>query len=171
MPNKHNSTTIYYLEMLDPQALLPKEVPNGFEVSMVCPPSPALNRWFYETVGKEWGWTDRLVWSDEDWSRYVHRPVLQTWVGKHHGQTAGYFELERQSGDNVELAYFGLLRDFVDRGLGGPFLTAAVQRAWQIPDARRVWVHTCTEDHPAALSNYRRRGFQMYKESRVVVSA
>jgi GNAT superfamily N-acetyltransferase len=164
MPNTPDATTIYYLEMLDPQALLPKEAPDGFDVSRVDPPSPSLNRWFYETVGKDWGWTDRLVWSDDDWHRYVHRPVLQTWVGKHHGQTAGYFELECQSGDNVELIYFGLLPGFTDRGLGGPFLATAVERAWQIPRVKRVWVHTCTHDHPAALSNYERRGFTMYKQ-------
>jgi GNAT superfamily N-acetyltransferase len=164
MPQQHNATTIYYLEMLDPQALRSKEPPDGFDVSMIDPPSPTLNRWFYENVGKDWGWTDRLVWSDEDWCRYVVRSVLQTWVGKLHGQTAGYFELERQPDDNVELAYFGLLPEFTDRGLGGPFLTAAVERAWQISGVKRVWVHTCTHDHPAALSNYKRRGFRTYKQ-------
>jgi GNAT superfamily N-acetyltransferase len=164
MPNEQNSTTIYYLEMLAPTALRPKEAPDGFDVSKVCPPSPALNRWFYEAVGKDWKWTDRLVWSDDDWSRYVNRPVLQTWVCKYDGQRAGYFELECQTGGDVEIIYFGLLPEFVDRGLGGPFLTIAVQRAWQIPDVRRVWVHTCTNDHPAALSNYERRGFKLYKK-------
>jgi GNAT superfamily N-acetyltransferase len=166
MPKQHHSTTIYYLEMLDPQALRPKQIPDGLEVSMVRPPSPALNRWFYETVGKDWKWTDRLVWTEDDWNRYVHRPTLQTWVGKYRGQTAGYFELECQPEGNVEIAYFGLLPEFVGRGLGAPLLTAAVQRAWQLPDVRRVWVHTCTNDHPAALSNYECRGFRIYKKER-----
>jgi len=30
--------------------------------------------------------------------------------------------------------------------------------------ASRVWVHTCTLDHPGALPNYIARGFRVYKE-------
>ncbi len=59
--------------------------------------------------------------------------------------------------------YFGLLPEFIGRGLGGPLLTAAVRRAWEIPGARRVWLHTCTEDHPQALANYLSRGFSVFR--------
>ena len=164
MSGQPKSTTTYYLEMLDPQALCPKEAPAGLEVSMVSPPSPALNRRLYDAVGKDWDWTDRLVWSEEEWNRYVHRSALETWLGKYQGQTAGYFELECQAEGNVEIAYFGLLPGFVGRGLGGSLLTAAIRRAWQFPGSKRLWVHTCNWDHPAALSNYQRRGFKLYSE-------
>jgi hypothetical protein len=30
--------------------------------------------------------------------------------------------------------------------------------------ARRVWVHTCSLDHPGALANYLARGFRVFKE-------
>jgi GNAT superfamily N-acetyltransferase len=166
MSTEHKSTIIYYLEMLDPQDLCPSEAPEGFDVSMVRPPSPALNRRFYEAVGQPWEWTDRLVWSDDDWRRYVLRPVLQTWVGRYRGQSMGYFELETQAEGNVEIVYFGLLPEFVGRGLGGPLLTAAVERAWGSASVRRVWLHTCTKDHPAALKNYQRRGFEIYRTER-----
>jgi hypothetical protein len=29
---------------------------------------------------------------------------------------------------------------------------------------RRFWLHTCTKDHPAALPNYLKAGFAVYKE-------
>ena len=79
------------------------------------------------------------------------------------GTPAGYFELDGPPGGDVEIAYFGLLPSFVGRGLGGWLLTAAVERAWR-RNPRRVWLHTCSLDHPAALANYRARGFRLVKE-------
>jgi hypothetical protein len=29
--------------------------------------------------------------------------------------------------------------------------------------AHRVWLHTCSLDHPAALPNYMKRGFTLFK--------
>ncbi|MFE0011978.1 GNAT family N-acetyltransferase, partial [Streptomyces erythrochromogenes] len=31
------------------------------------------------------------------------------------------------------------------------------------PPPRRVWVHTCSQDGPSAMSNYQRRGFKVFK--------
>ena len=134
---------------------------------MITPPSVELNRQMYQSVGRPWEWTDRLQWSDDDWRRYVHRTVLETWVGRLQGQTVGFFELEIQDDGNVEIAYFGLLPEFIGRGLGGSLLTASIKRAWQMPETRRVWVHTCTKDHEHAIDNYRRRGFEVFKTERV----
>jgi GNAT superfamily N-acetyltransferase len=78
------------------------------------------------------------------------------------GTPAGYFELEKDKG-NVEIAYFGLLPQFIGQGIGGYLLTRAVEQAWQM-SAERVWVHTYTLDHPNALSNYQARGFRIFKQ-------
>jgi hypothetical protein len=42
-------------------------------------------------------------------------------------------------------------------------LSQAVKSAWAIPSTDRVWLHTCSLDHPSALNNYQRRGFKVYK--------
>ena len=110
-----------------------------------------------------------MHWPEEKWHRYVHRDSLGTWVGRWDGQLAGYFELESQDEGNLEIAYFGLLPEFIGRGLGGPLLSAAVERAWDVPETQRVWVHTCTEDHKHALDNYRKRGFEIFKTEHVHV--
>ncbi len=151
-----------YLEMTRPDQLRPStRIIPGFDVRQVEIPLPALNRWLYETVGAEWRWFGRLSWNDEKWQFWVERPELQTWLGYLHGTPAGYFELESQPNANVEIVYFGLLPQFFGRGLGGPFLTRTIQCAWAM-GAVRVWVHTCTLDHPSALANYQARGFQIY---------
>ena len=62
----------------------------------------------------------------------------------------------------VEIAYFGLAPAFIGRALGGPLLTRALQEAWKSGPAR-VWVHTCTLDHEAALANYKARGMSIYQ--------
>ncbi|MDP6636526.1 MAG: GNAT family N-acetyltransferase [Phycisphaerae bacterium] len=166
MGQSDKSSTVYYLEMLDIGQLQPKDSPPGLDITMVDPPAFETNRDFYREVGAKWGWTDRLVWSDQQWADYVSRPELQTWIACVDGESAGYFELEAQEPGDVEIIYFGLLDQYINRGLGGAMLTEAIRRAWSFGGARRVWLHTCTEDHPAALANYRRRGFELYDTKR-----
>jgi GNAT superfamily N-acetyltransferase len=156
--------TTYHLEMNDPTELRPS-LDRGPEIEArrVELPCPELNRFFYETVGRDWHWSDRLSWTDDEWLAYLDRPEQQTWVGYVAGTPIGYFELEAQSSGNVEIVYFGLLPRFAGRGFGGRLLTQTVETAWAT-GARRVWVHTCTLDHPAALANYRSRGFRLFRE-------
>jgi ribosomal protein S18 acetylase RimI-like enzyme len=127
-------------------------------------PCPELNRFLYTTIGERWHWTDRLPWTRAQWQAYLNRPELETWIAYVRGTPAGYFELEMQPGHNVEIVYFGLLAQFQGQGLGAALLTKAIERAWDM-GAHRVWVHTCTEDHPAALNNYLARGFKEFKRT------
>ena len=127
--------------------------------------NPGFSRYLYGAVGAEWQWYERLVWTRDQWLAYLERPEQETWVGYLQGTPAGYFELERQARDSVEIVYFGLMPDFIGRGLGGVLLSAAVRRAWDI-GAQRVWVHTCTLDHEHALQNYLSRGFSIFKVER-----
>jgi ribosomal protein S18 acetylase RimI-like enzyme len=158
------AVTTYYLEMTDAAALRPctRSHPELI-VTRSAIPCPEFNRFLYTTVGGPWQWVDRLSWPMEQWQAYVDRPELATWVGYVEGTPAGYFELERQPGDQVEIAYFGLLPQFMGQGLGGALLTSAIEHAWDM-GAERVWVHTCTLDAPTALANYRARGMRVYKE-------
>jgi len=158
------AVTTYHLEMTDPAALRPARPPRAdLEVKQAKVPCPELNRFFYTAVGGDWYWIDRLKWSYERWQTYLDRPELETWLGYSGGTPAGYFELEAQLGSNVEIVYFGILPQFVGQGLGGALLAAAVERAWQMGPTR-VWVHTCTLDHPSALGNYLARGFRIFKQ-------
>jgi GNAT superfamily N-acetyltransferase len=49
------------------------------------------------------------------------------------------------------------------KGLGSAMLSFAVAQAWSRTNTTRVWLHTCTEDHPHALANYQKRGFRLFK--------
>jgi GNAT superfamily N-acetyltransferase len=160
----NRAVTTSYLEMLTPDSLRPSGSHDPkFRIEQASEPSPELNRFFYTAVGGNWYWTDRLTWSYQRWLDYIKRPELETWVGSYAGTPAGYFELEQQAEQAIELAYFGLLPQFVGRGIGGALLTAAIRRAWQL-GPKRVWVHTCTLDGPSALKNYLSRGFTLYHQ-------
>ncbi len=158
--------TTYYLEMLDQASLRAKAGPSDFSVSILVEPTFDLNRQFYQKVGGDWQWTNRLKWSEEQWLTYVERPVLATGVVTVDDQSTGYFELEAQEGGDVEIVQLGLLPEYVGCGLGGALVTAAIEAAWSITGTRRVWLHTCTRDHKSALENYKRRGFVVYKTVR-----
>jgi GNAT superfamily N-acetyltransferase len=161
--------TTYHLEITDPSALRPK--PNPIEpltIDRVQRPSPEFNRFLYTAVGGDWYWEDRLPWTYSQWRELVDRSEFQTWVAYVSGSPAGYFELESQSGRNVEIASFGLLPAYIGQGLGGHLLTVAIEKAWQM-GASRVWLNTCTLDHPGALHNYRARGFQVFREETTTI--
>jgi GNAT superfamily N-acetyltransferase len=155
--------TTYYLEMTDPKELRPKRLERpDLEINQAKIPSPELSRFLVTAVGGDWYWLNRLNWTYDQWLEWLERPGVETWVAYLSGTPAGFFELEAQPGGNVEIVKFGLLPQFIGKGLGGHLLTAAVERAWQM-GASRVWLHTCTLDHPYARKNYCARGFREYK--------
>jgi ribosomal protein S18 acetylase RimI-like enzyme len=153
-----------YLEMTAPEQLRPARVPTlapRLERLRDCPIS--FFRYLYAEVGRAYNWTDRLGWDDETVRRHLQDPSVSLWLLTWQGAPAGYFELRHGEDGSVEIAYFGLLPEFVGLGWGGHLLTRAVETAWA-EQSSRVWLHTCTLDHPAALPNYLRRGFRPVRE-------
>jgi GNAT superfamily N-acetyltransferase len=167
---QHTQVTVYYLEALSPRALKPStRTPEGVEIHQAEIPSPELNRYLYAAVGGQWYWRERLAWSYARWMELLDRDTYETWVAYERRTPAGYFELEKHADSSVEIVYFGLLPAFVGKGIGGLLLTTAISRAWSW-GAQRVWVHTCTLDHPNALQNYQARGMRIYRQDDVVVN-
>lgn len=127
-------------------------------------PNWVFNRDLYLAVGEMWRWIDKRGWTDQQWREYATAPELRTFGAYYDSTLAGYYELRRDEEGGVEIAYFGLLPEFFGRGFGGALLTSAIEEAWRMASlVPRVWVHTCTHDHPRALANYQARGFAIYK--------
>ena len=152
-----------YLEMRDRSALrsarLEGPAPRIERVEN-CPPE--FYRFLYAEVGRRYHWVDRLAWSLGEIAAHLGDPATSIWLMTVRGAPAGYFELHGDGEGGIEIAYFGLLDQFIGLGLGSHLLTEAVERAWAL-GAARVWLHTCTLDHPAALPNYVQRGFTPYR--------
>lgn len=135
----------------------------GFTVRRVPDPTPELYRRLYRTVGEGYHWRDRWDWTDAQLAAHLASPDITLYVAQRGDHFAGFYELRRVTeDDSVEIAYFGLAPDAVGQGLGKHLLSYAVIDAWGFKP-KRVWLHTCTLDHPAALPNYLARGFVPYR--------
>jgi GNAT superfamily N-acetyltransferase len=155
-----------YLEMRSRDQLRPKRADARFQVREKRNRDWRFNRDLYFRVGEHWDWIDKRPWTDEQWKEYASASALCTFAGYYDDVLAGYYELRRETGGGVEIAYFGLLSEFIGRGLGGALLTSAIEEAWALRGGivpTRVWVHTCNRDHPQALANYQARGMIVYK--------
>ena len=154
------------LEMLSLDAFKPKPPPeDNVVVKKVEIPTPVINHFFFVNVGRPWRWYSRLNWTIEDWKNLVEKESTSTWIGYLADSPFGYIELDQQR-ENVEIAFFGLLPQFLSMGLGGFLLSEAIRLAWML-EPKRVWVHTCTLDHEHALNNYLARGFTIYSKETV----
>jgi GNAT superfamily N-acetyltransferase len=153
--------TVWTLEQTAASDLVPARQPDiPVDLVPVGRPAPELSRFLYTAVGGDWYWVDRLAWSYDQWSEWAQAPGRVLLLAQVEGAPAGYAELD-PVGSSIELAYFGLLPAYTGHGIGGWLLAEATARAWAVPGAERVWVHTCSLDSPAALRNYQRRGFRV----------
>ncbi|MDH2014003.1 GNAT family N-acetyltransferase [Pseudomonas juntendi] len=160
----NRSCTTYYLEMTSASDLQAKPQRHDLQIIECEVPQALFNKFLYQLVGAPWEWGDLDTWRDADWRALVEQDCHRTWVAYHRGAIAGYYELYRPDGRNTEIRYFGLAPQFIGSGFGGALLSHAALSAWEWPGTERVWVHTCTLDHPAALQNYQARGFRIYKQ-------
>ena len=155
--------TVTSLEMRQRPAGAPLPAPAaGVKVERQPDISGAAYRRLYDTVGEPWLWGDRRKLSDAELGAIIGDPNVEVHVAALHGQPAGFAELDRRTPGEVELAYFGILPQFIGRKLGPFLLSYAIHRAWRSAP-ERVWVHTCDLDHPAALGVYERAGFAVFK--------
>jgi len=158
-----------YLEIVTRSDLQPAQNDDPLikiELQRDC--SVELFRFLYAEVGKNYYWIDRLPWTDEEITTYLQQPGVSIWLMTYDDEMAGYFELKKWEDGSTEIAYFGLMPQFIGRGLGKHLLTCAVEQAWA-DGANRVWLHTCTDDDPAALPNYLKRGFKPFKSENYIV--
>ena len=139
-----------------------KKPSNNYSLNQVVPSDFQLNKFFYKQIGKNYQWLDRLVWTDKNWIEYVSDPNLLTFVLRKNNDIAGFFELlHHKDKFEMEIAYFGLLQEYLGKKLGGYMLTEAIKKSFSY-NIKRVWVHTCSLDHKYALKNYLSRGMKIY---------
>ena len=154
--------TVTYLEMTSPDRCSP--VPRMMEPTAILRaerPTISFYRYLYDTVGADWNWFMRRRLCDEELAAVIHDDRVEVFVLYVRGVPAGYVELDRRVEGEVEIAYFGLIPEYVGRGFGKYLFAWGLGRAWSYRP-RRVWLHTCSLDHPRALGVYQRAGLEVY---------
>tara|TARA_B100000965_G_C19484692_1_gene710217 strand:- start:342 stop:845 length:504 start_codon:yes stop_codon:yes gene_type:complete len=153
-----------YLEIRSLNELMVKTKPlEDLYLEKVDPPDFQLNKFFYKQIGKKHKWTDRLVWSDKKWIDYLENSKVNTYILKQNKDLIGYFEqiFDKDKLD-CEIAYFGILEEYIGKKMGGYLLSEAIKKSFYI-GSKRIWVHTCSLDHKNALKNYLSRGMKVFK--------
>jgi GNAT superfamily N-acetyltransferase len=155
--------TVWHMELASPEEFRPSLKRPRYALAQMTRLAPEFLRFLYQTVGGPYHWTDRLSWAPERWAQRLVDPDVEVWVAWDEGAPVGYFELASHSDGTAEVAYFGLLPHATGQGHGGPLLSDAVRRAWEL-EAKRVYVNSCSLDHPRAMDNYQARGFRVFRE-------
>jgi len=166
--SKRIPTVVTFLEMMaKPSLILP--APKG-KIAILRAEHPPVHfyRYLYDTIGRNYFWVDRKKLDDDAVAAILEDPLVELYVMHVNGSPAGMAELDFRKTDVGQLAYFGLMPEFIGRGLGFFFLHQANLLAWAKPISKLL-VNTCTLDHPRALALYQRAGFVPYsRESRCI---
>lgn len=118
-------------------------------------------RELYRRVGEDWLWFSRLLMPDAELGAILGHPEVEAHALRRAGdaEAVGLLELDGRVPGEVELAFFGLVPEAIGGGAGRWLMNKAITLAFA-RRPRRLWVHTCTLDHPAALGFYIRSGFR-----------
>ena len=162
--------TVTYLEMTQRPPHPHVSPPQGMKLALIRAHRPTVPfyRFLYDTVGEPWLWYERRKLDDAALARLVQDEKVELYVLYADGVPAGFAELDRTGPPDIDLAFFGLMPDFIGRGLGRYLLTWAIDTAWNY-EPERLTVNTCSLDHRQALPLYQQCGFQPYDQKVAVI--
>ncbi len=162
VPATQIATVVTSLEMR--KRALGRPIPTSpFRLVRWTAPTLSKYRALFERVGERWMWFSRVVMPDRQLAGIIHDPAVEIYaMVDRAGLEVGMLELDFRRAPDCEIAFFGLIAELAGRAHGRWLMANALSLAWR-PDITRVWVHTCTLDHPSALNFYRAQGFHAFK--------
>lgn len=162
--NDQIATIVTALEMRERPRPRPMP-PSPFRLVHWPAPDGDKYRALFRRVGGPWLWFSRLVMDEARLRSILEDPEVMVYaVIDRAGVEVGMLELDFHTKATCELSYVGLVPEITGQGHGNWLMAQALAFAWR-KDVARVWVHTCTLDHPAALGFYRRHGFVPYQRT------
>lgn len=164
LPAGKVATIVTHLEMNEPHSWR-VEPRSDVVLTAVPSPDPAWYLRLYREIGEEWLWFSRLTLDDLRLAEILSDPGCRIFAARDKSADIGLVELDCSDPENVEIAFFGLVPAAVGRGLGRWLMGEALRIAWSLPRTQRVWLHTCTLDHPSALSFYMKCGFDPHRRT------
>lgn len=158
VPPEMIATIVTSLEMRDRPK--PRMMPHApLRLVRWKAPSPDKYRALFRRVGEPWMWFSRLVMPEAELLAIIHDPAVEVYaIEDPRGVEIGLLELDFRKAGEAEIGFFGLVPELTGKGHGNWLMAQALSIGWR-KDVDRMWVHTCTLDHPGALGFYRRHGF------------
>ncbi|MCP3475374.1 GNAT family N-acetyltransferase [Bradyrhizobium sp. CCGUVB1N3] len=161
VPNGKIAAVVTHLEMTARPPL--RDDPAGaWTLRRVEQPGLDWFRALYARVGEDWLWFSRLRMPDAELAAIVQSPRVEIYALVNDGRDEGLLELDFRAAGQCEIVFFGVTAKLIGTGAGRWLMNRALEHAWSQP-VRRVWVHTCTFDHPSALAFYQRSGFRAFR--------
>jgi GNAT superfamily N-acetyltransferase len=142
-----------------PAAPLPSA---GVALATQAPASVADYLGLYRRVGADFLWMSRLVMPERELAEWLARSTTLVRFATRGGTPVGLIELDRSTRGETEIVSFGVVPEETGTGLSR-FMMQTLLADEFARGAARVWLHTCTFDHPAAIPFYRRNGFRAYR--------
>lgn len=162
LPPEKLATVVTSLEMLAKPALPPHEDKPGWELVKKDRPDTEWYLDLYRRIGEEWLWFSRAVMPAAELSKIIGDPKVEIYALEIDGKAQGLLELDYRTDKECELAFLGVTDEIIGNGAGKWMMNHAIDKAWNGDDIDRLWIHTCTLDHPRALPFYIRSGFKPY---------
>jgi len=157
------ASVVTYMEMRSPPPLSPVEAPDGWSFQRLDR-NPERYRILYRRIGEPWLWFSRMAMPDAELARILDDPKVEAYALNDGENDIGLLELDFRTEREAELAFLGLVPGVIGKGAGRFLVNEAVRRAFSQP-VDRFFVHTCSLDHPGALSFYMRAGFKPYRRA------
>jgi GNAT superfamily N-acetyltransferase len=164
LPPGKIAAVVTYLEMRNPPRIPLAPTTSEFAVRRVAQPDLAWYRGLYRVIGEPWLWFSRLRLPDAELRAILYDPAVDVFALSHTGADHGLLEFDRRLFPDIELSYFGVTPALIGKGAGSALLRRCLPLAWE-HQPQRVWLHTCTSDHPGAVAFYVKAGFVPYKRA------
>ena len=155
------AAVVTYLEMRQPPPVLSEPSP-AFPIQRLTEPDLERYRGVFRAVGKDWLWFSRLRLAGDELAAILTHPQVDVFLLRIGGRDQGILELDRRAFPDIEIAFLGVTPNLIGQGAGRALMAHAQRQAWAWKPAR-LFLHTCTLDHPKALAFYQRAGFTPYR--------
>ena len=164
LPPGKLANIVTYLEMRAPQPVPATPTMSEYSVRKVEAPVVDWYRRLYRAIGEPWLWFTRLRVPDDELRAILHHPAVDVFALSYRQADHGLLEFDRRNFPDIEITYFGVTPALTGKGAGSALLAHGLQIEWA-RSPQRIWLHTCSADHPAALPFYRKFGFVPYKRA------
>jgi GNAT superfamily N-acetyltransferase len=155
------AAVVTHLEMTELPAL-PSDPSGAWTLRRVETPALDWYRDLYRRIGEEWLWFSRMQMPDAELAAIIQAPLVEVYALVHDGRDEGLLELDFRDAGQCEIVYFGVTAKLIGSGAGRWLMNRTLEFSWSRP-ITRLWVHTCTFDHPSALGFYQRAGFRPFR--------
>ena len=161
VPSGKIANVVTHLEMTELPAI-PPDPAGAWTLRRVEAPDLDSYRDLFRRVGEQWLWFSRVRMPDAELTAILGSPLLEVYALEHEGRGEGMLELDFREAGHCEITFFGVTAKLIGSGAGRWLMNRALELAWSRPIAR-LWLHTCTHDHPGAVAFYQRSGFRAFR--------